>query len=67
MDSEVRRACEGSLAVVVQQNAKQRASVNMQLDTMFAEGMGKIPVAALRGAHRQYQQRLTNDGNCQVL
>ena len=54
MDSAVRLACEGQLAVVVQQNAKQRAIVNMQLGTMFADAMGKICVAVLRGAHRQY-------------
>ena len=67
MDSAVSLAFEGQLAVVVQQNAKQRSIVNMQLGTMFAEVMGKISVAALRGAHRQYQQRLTDDGNCQGL
>ena len=67
MDSAVRLACEGQLGVVVQKNAKQRAIVNIQFGTMFGEVTGKNPVAALRGAHWQYQQRLTNDGNCQGL
>ena len=67
MNSAVRVACEGQLAVLVQQYANQWAIVNMHLGTMFREVMGKISVAALRGAHRQYQQRLTNDDNCQGL
>nr|CCA18501.1 AlNc14C51G4022 [Albugo laibachii Nc14] len=44
VDSAVSLAFEGQLAVVVQQNAKQRSIVNMQLGTMFAEVMGKISV-----------------------
>nr|CCA20453.1 AlNc14C95G5816 [Albugo laibachii Nc14] len=39
----------------------------MKLGTVFAEVMGNISVAALRSAHWQYQQRLTDDGNCQGL
>ena len=42
MDSAVHLACEGQIAVVVQQNEKQRAIVNMQLGPMFSPVMGKI-------------------------
>lgn len=67
MDSAVRLACEGQLAIIVQKNAKQRAIVNMQLGPMFSEVMGKISVAGLRAAHRQYQQRFSDDRECQGM
>ena len=35
MDKEVRLICEGQLAVVMQQNEKQRAIVTMQRGSMF--------------------------------
>ena len=50
-----------------QQNAKQRAIVNMQLGPMFAEKMGKISVAGLRAVHRQYQQWLAKNWDCKGM
>ena len=67
MDSLVRLACEGQIAVFMQQNTKQRAIANMQLGLMFSLVMGKISVAGLRAAHRQYWQRFEVDGNCQGI
>ena len=67
MDSAVRFACEGRYAVVVQQNSKQRAIVNMQLGPMFSPVRGKISATGLLAAHQQDQQRLEDDVDCQGL
>ncbi|KAI9907172.1 hypothetical protein PsorP6_016283 [Peronosclerospora sorghi] len=61
----VRLACEGQIAVITQQNAKQRAIVDMQFVPMFSAVMGKILVAGLRAAHRQYLQRFDDNRDCQ--
>ena len=45
MDLAVRLACEGQLAVIMQQNAKQHAIANMHFRPMCSELMGKISVA----------------------
>ena len=50
-----------------QQNAKQRAIVNMQLGPMLISVMGKILTRGLRAAHQQYQQVLEDDGDCQGM
>ncbi|KAI9915490.1 hypothetical protein PsorP6_007851 [Peronosclerospora sorghi] len=63
--AKLRLACEGQIAVITQQNAKQLAIVNMQLGPMFSEMMGKISVSGLRAAHRQYLQRLDDNRDCQ--
>ncbi|KAI9919333.1 hypothetical protein PsorP6_017276 [Peronosclerospora sorghi] len=60
-----RLACEGQLAVITQQNAKQRAIFDMQFGPMFSEVMGKISVVGLRAAHRQYLQRFDDIRDCQ--
>ena len=50
-----------------QQNAKQRAIVNMQLGPMLSLVMGKISTRGLRATHQQYQQVLEDDGDCQGM
>ena len=63
MDSAVRLACEGQLAVIMQQNAKQHAIANMHFGPMFSEVMGKISIAGLEAAYTQYRQRFRENGN----
>ena len=64
MEPAVRLACEGQLAVIMQQNAKQHAIANMHFGPMFLEVMGKISVAGLNATYTQYRQRFCQNGNC---
>ena len=59
----VRLSCGGQLAVVMQQNVKQRAIVNMQLVSASSLVIGKILVEGLRAAHWQYRQRVEAEKN----
>ena len=67
VDSAVPLACEGQLAIIAQQNAKQNAISNMHFGPMFSEVMGKISVAGLKAAYTQYRQRFRENGNCRGL
>ena len=67
MDSAVCLACKDQLAVVLRQNVKQRAIVNIQLGPMFSPVMRTILDPGLRAAHHPYQQRLEDDGDGQGM
>ena len=66
MESAVILACEGQLAVINQQNAKQHAVANMHFGPMFSEVMGKTSVAGLKAAYTQYRQRFAKTGIVEV-
>ena len=62
-----RLACEGQLAVIVEENAKQHAIYNMFFGPMFSGVMGKISAAGLKAAYRPNRQRFRENGNCRGL
>ena len=59
-------ACHGQLAIFSHQNERGRAIVEMQLGPLFARVMGKVSVAGVLAAHRQWLKRL-EPGPCQNL
>lgn len=54
-------------AATVLQIANKRVIVKMQLVLLFIEVRGKNIVAGLRAAHLQYQERPSDDRDCQGL
>ena len=66
MDLAVRLACEGQLAVIMQQNAKQHAISNMRFGPMYSEVMGKISVAGLKQRIRSIGSGFAKTGIAEV-
>ena len=48
MESALRLAYEGQIALIMQKNAKQHVIANMHFGLIFSEVIGKISVAGLK-------------------
>lgn len=66
VNTAIKLACDGQLASIRQLHARECAIGDMQFGAMFAAVMGKISVAALRGANTNYLSKVSSR-DCQGL
>ena len=55
VNNAIKLACDGQLARIKQQHAKERATFGMRFGSIYTDVMGKISEAGLRAAFREYK------------
>lgn len=60
VDTAIKLACDGQLAAIVQENARQRTITTLHYGVMFSEVMGKISKPGLKLAHQAYGKRFSD-------